>query len=523
MNKNSAFFRVLIVSMLSLPFLQACQDDEELFVDKKSEVPSVGNRMELTLDSVFLYAKEIYLWNDALPEYGTFNPRKYTQYSEELQNLSKEVFDISQFKINPATGNPYEFVSHSAPYAKYSYVIESDEEGSGNQSAKSALPADETYFDFGFALAAKSASDIRFRNVFPNSPASIAGLKRGDRLLKMNGVTVKAGSQSDVDYINNSMEKGSIALSVEKVNGSVVEINLNQATYPVNPVMKSTVLDRGSKKVGYLVYDSFTRMSNSQSELDAAFNKFASAGVTDLVVDLRYNGGGYVRTAEHLINLIAPSSLNGSVMYSELYNEQMRSGKAEILKNQLLLDENGEPQKYQGRNATYFDLDYTEEGNTFKFNKAGALENIENVCFIVGEGTASASELVINALKPYLNVTIIGEQTYGKPVGFFGIYIDEYKVYFPNFKTINSQGEGEYFDGLSPDIKAYDDPTRDFGDPEEESLATALSYIENGELRPNFRMSKNRAAERISSQSEAIKIGEDRTFKGMIEDRVQLP
>lgn len=502
--------------------MQSCQDDEELFVDKRSEIPTTGAREEFTLDSVFLYAKETYLWNTSLPEYSKFNPRKYTTFSTELENLQQELFDISQFEINPVTSRPYEFISYTGNSAKYSYIIESDDLSAGSRGSSSAFLESETYHDFGFGLAAVAATDIRLRFVNLNSPAAVSGLLRGDKVLEVNGRTVRADSQKEVDYINNAMQEPQISLTVEKSNGLKSQITLEVKTYPINPVMKKNIFTRGSKKIGYLVFDSFTRLSNSENELDAAFAEFASAGVTDLVIDFRYNGGGYVRTAEYLLNLIAPSRLHGSVMYKELYNEMMREGKAEILKNQPLLDENDQQQQINGRNATYADLDFSEEGNTYNFRKVGSLENIENVCFIVGEGTASASELVMNSLKPYLNVTIVGQQTYGKPVGFFGIKIDKYKVYVPNFKTINSQGEGEYFDGFKPDIHADDDVRYDFGDPKEESLATALEYIETGSMVPNGRMSTRSEGLRTST-GELLKIGNDHSYKGMVEDRMHLP
>lgn len=526
MKRNTDLFKFLAALLFLLPVMQSCQEDEELVANKNaknSDVPTVGAGFELTLDSLFLYAKETYLWNEALPGYGAFNPRSYNTSREELSNLQEELFDISQYQVNPATGKPYEFISYSENYPKYSYIIEAEGGFSGNQGARIAR-AEETNYDFGFALTAVAGNDIRLRYVNPNSPAANAGLKRGEKLLKINGRTVRADSQSDVDYINNSMENATITVTVQKANSTTAEVKLNQTSYLINPVMKYQVIERGSKKVGYLVYDSFTRLSNSRTELDEAFSTFASEGVTDLIIDLRYNGGGYVNTAEYLINLIAPSRLNGAVMYTEKYNEMMQNGEATILENQLLLDENDQPQKYNGRNATYADLDFTEEGNTFEFSKKGSLENIQNVCFIVGEGTASASELVINSLKPYLNVTLVGQQTYGKPVGFFGINIDRYTVFMPNFQTINSKGEGEYFDGFAPDIKVNDDVTHDFGDPEEDNLEVALQFLAPGNLQPNSRMS-TQSNSRISGSSPEVflKIGGDKGFKGMVENRRNLP
>ncbi len=131
-------------------------------------------------------------------------------------------------------------------------------------------------------------------------------------------------------------------------------------------------------------------------------------GVADLIIDLRYNGGGFVNTAEYLINLIAPPTVTGT-MFVEYYNKTMQDGKASILKNQPLLDENDQIQYSGGKIVTYADVDYSVTGNTIAFSKKGSLSTVANVVFLVSGNTASASELVINSLKPHLNVKLSWE------------------------------------------------------------------------------------------------------------------
>ncbi len=523
MKLNPVLQKVVYGCLFAGLSLQACQKEDDLFVDSKADsAPEPGGtRTEQTLDSIFLYAKQTYLWYDALPSYKDFNPRKYNIYRTELEAFEKEVFDISQLKINSSTGTPFEFVSRTAGYPKYSYLEENDA-FIGSPGARMAMASEGTEYDFGFGLANAGDGGIRIRYVYPGSPAGNAGLLRADRVLKVNDREVRTDSQSDIDFINNAMRQSSIKLTVQKKDGSVVSVTVAENTYTVNPVFKKAVLNAGGAKVGYIVYDTFTRLSNSQAALDQAFTEFANAGVTDLVVDFRYNGGGYVHTAEYLCNLIAPSGLNGSVMYTELYNDLMQKGEADILKNQVLLDENNEPKKSRGRTLTYDDIDFSEAKTTYRFSKEGSLENIRNVVFIVTGNTASASELVINTLKPYMNVAIVGEKSYGKPVGFFGITIDKYKVYFPNFQTVNSEKKGDYFDGFTPDIKTIDDVTKDFGDVQEESLATALAIIQNGGTIPNARTASENARLKSTSGMEVTPIGGDNKLKGMIEERLHL-
>src|SRR5690606_24971589 len=140
-------------------------------------------------------------------------------------------------------------------------------------------------------------------------------------------------------------------------------------------------------------------------------------------------------------------------------------------------DGDGNPVYINNRPATYHDVDYSVAGNTEHFEKSGSLNSVQSVYVITTGNTASASELVINALKPYLPVKLVGTRTYGKPVGFFGISIDRYTLYLSSFHIRNANNEADYFEGFAPDIVAADDIRYDFGDPREESLAKALADI----------------------------------------------
>ncbi|MDJ1482567.1 hypothetical protein QNI16_18835 [Cytophagaceae bacterium YF14B1] len=143
------------------------------------------------------------------------------------------------------------------------------------------------------------------------------------------------------------------------------------------------------------------------------------------------------------------------------------------------------------------------------------MENIRSVTFIVSGATALASELFINTLRPYLDVKLIGSQTYGKPVGFLGIHIDTYTLYIPNFSNVNAQGTTDYYTGFSPTITATDDVTHDFGDIEEECLATALSPLDGKRTRIQTNPKKQYSARSYASRQEEI-------WKGMIRKRLRL-
>lgn len=496
----------IVFFCLGLVFAVSCSKDD----DPGSSVPATGTRAELSKDSLFLYAEQIYLWHDALPDYTTFAPRSFTSGSSDIDNLRKELLALTQYAVNPDTKRPYEYVSTSSQHPKYSFVEETDASSSGRLAE---LSLDGTANDFGFALTAVAASDIRVRYVTPGSPAAKAGIVRGDQLTTLNGVTVNISQENQINaaFINSSMTAG-----LRRRDGTTYSTTLKQGQYTSNLVYKTAVLQAGSKPTGYLALAAFTSLKSSQKALDDAFTKLATAGVTNLVIDLRYNGGGFIETAEYLLNLIISSSHQGKVIYTERYNTLMQQGKAGILSKQLLRDDENKPIPYNNRYATYADVDYSETGNTYHFAKKGSLENIKTVCFIMTEATASASELVANALKPYVDVKIIGSQSYGKPVGFFGITIDQYTVYMTNFQIFNSAGAGDYFGGLAPDIAAADDVTRDFGDANEQCTAAALAYISTGSLGGRQDMRNTQAGART------ISFGKTQPFQGMVENRVKL-
>jgi carboxyl-terminal processing protease len=510
---------VLAVALLSA----SCKKDPKAVPEQPGTEtpPAEGTRSELTKDSIFLYAKEVYLWNDALPSYQQFNPRRYTSGASEIDNYNQELFDITQLKIDPETGRPYEYVSETADFPKYSYITD-EESRDPSRTEEVNLEGEGT--DFGFTLSGVGTPDsyqIFIRYVNPGSPAAKLGLKRGDVITEVNSRRLGSDFTADVNFINNAFDQQTLNITGRKNDGSIFTRSISKLTYQSSPVFKDTVINSGGKTIGYIAFARFSNPSNALAPLDQAFAEFASAGVTSLVVDLRYNGGGYVSTAEHMINLIAPQRLNGATMFIEYFNETMRSGKAEILKNQPLTDENGRQRFSNGRALTYFDVDYSVEGNTYKFAKKGSLNTVQDVVFIVTGSTASASELVINSLRPHINVRIIGERSYGKPVGFFPINIDVYDVYYSMFQSRNSAGEGDYFQGFAPDASTADDVTHDFGDPAESSFAAAIAYFTQGSFTATS--SLRIMGRSVDARSVEIrKMGGGNGFTGMIEDRIRL-
>lgn len=502
---SSGRYAALAIIVLALGFTACKKNKVEPTPEKKTQTsdPATGNsqqtpttdRVQLSNDSLFLYAKEVYYWNEALPTYDEYLPRKYISGAANLDKYKNNLFNIGKVSGSVDYRQGYSSLKYSFiedataanPQASLPNSLASvDSEGNGNDVG---IRID------GYRNDAKNplSYDLIVTAVYPGSPAALAGVQRGWVIKTINGQNFGANFSTEATAAFNAIEGQNVSITgtiyTGGVKGDDFTRSLTKKSYKSSPVYKAITLTVGTKNIGYLALARFSTLDNAtKAELDVAFADFSAKGVKDLVIDLRYNGGGYINTAEYLINLIAPSGLNGKVMFREYYNNTMRSGKAGILINQPVTDVNGKLiyDRTLGRNLTQADDDYSPEAQSTSFSKKGALTGVTNVVFIVSDRTASASELVINSLKPFVNVKLVGETTYGKPVGFFPIKIENrYDVFYAMFETKNSNGEGGYFNGMVPDYNAatsteasfVDNPFYEFGDVKEGYLAKAIAVI----------------------------------------------
>ena len=496
--------------------------------------PTTGTltRQQLSLDSIYLYAKQIYYWNDRLPTYEVFNPRQYVSEATDAKNYTSELLNIAKYS------NPFEYVS-GATSPKFSYIFDKINKNPTayiNPSASVDLEGNGNDLGVRFGLYG-SYNDyaIYATAVYENSPADKLGLQRGDLIKKVNGVVYGSNYDGEVNPLNAALNGATISLEGMKADGvTPFTATLNKAVFKSSPIYKMRVMNAGTKKIGYFAYARFSNESNSVDTLNKIFKKFADDGVTNLIIDLRYNGGGYVSTAEHLINLIAPSSVSG-VMFSEYYNNTMQSGKADILEKQPLLDGAGKL-RYgsNGKILTYANVNYSIAANTINFAKKGTLNGVTSVVFLVSGGTASASELVINSLKPHMNVKLVGRTTYGKPIGFFPVTIEnKYDVYFSLFETKNSAGQGGYYSGMVPDYDLAEVPAGtkmyDFGNVNDNYIKQALAILAPGVAVSNVGAkgkvvisTQSNSVNDVSSSSVINADFSDKEFKGMVENRFKL-
>ena len=498
--------KIILGILLATGFFAACKKNNNNPNNNNNAggASKNGSTLDLIKDSVYLYAKEDYYWYKTIPSYSTFNPRSFTG-STDLEALQNEINAISQT-------NQYEYYDAAPGEAKYSFIDQGE--------VSSELGG--TNSNFGFAPLYNEVNDLRIKYVYPGSPADLAGVKRGYKITAINGnssINYDGADGTNTNFvINATFSSNSINMTLQRNDLSTFQVTINAADYTINPVLtyKTISLSNG-KVVGYIVFNSFTSDENADPKLDQAFNYFQSQGITDLVVDLRYNGGGYVSTAEYIDNLIVPTAKNNTTMYAYHFNDILTSNKETLLANQFRRDNSN--QLYN-----LAQIDYSVAANTQKFAKKGNL-NLSRVFFIVSGSTASASELTINNLRPHMDVQLIGTTTYGKPVGFFDIDINKYQMYIPEFETQNSAGQGGYYAGMTPGaanypgIKDYDDVTKEFGDTTETLLHHALTYVRKGTYAITTQKIQGLSAQRTLSIDQANKAAialDGKKFRGMV-------
>lgn len=313
-----------------------------------------------------------------------------------------------------------------------------------SRAADDAFYSDSQFIGLGLSTAVVG-DELRVLQVFDDGPAAEAGIDRGSRLLSIGGTSVtELIAVADVDAALGPAEAGlAVALSWITRDGEARAATLTKRAVTIPTVSLTRVFDVGGRKVGYLFFRNFVRPS--VAALDEAFAVLQAAGVDELVLDLRYNGGGLVSVARYLASLIGGDRLRDEVFAESRHNDRNRR-----------LNE------------------------TLRFGGARSSLRLERLVVITTQASASASELVINGLTPFLPVVTVGDRTYGKPVGQYGLPFCD-KVLAPvAFAMVNARGQGDYFDGLPVTCAAGDDLTNALGSPQEASLATALGYIVTG-------------------------------------------
>ena len=318
---------------------------------------------------------------------------------------------------------------------------------------------------------------IYVQHVSTGSPADLAGIERGDIINEIDGEVMDVDNYASV--INKLYSGNTIIVSTAKVeNSALVKVNdftITPVEVSDNPIYLTKIFDDiDGKKVGYLVYNGFR--SSYNDELNAAFADFKAAGITELILDFRINGGGSVATSAYLASMI--NSAAGADTFAELRFNPNHS------------DENGK--YYFGNELNVYDATGLRTG-TETINR---LSGINQLYVLTSGSTASASEMIINGLKPFIPVKLIGTTTYGKNVGSITLYdspgADYASSTYANkshynamqpivFQIYNKVSQSDYTNGFVPDIEVFEymdwRNIKPFGDEDELLLKSALNDI----------------------------------------------
>jgi len=419
-------------------------------------------------DTVFNYAKLWYYWNENIPK--TFNYNGYTLYIASADS-SPLVQAITLYSpLNPVNNLHYDHFSFLLTEAQYNQIFN----GTGGGTS------------FGMNFSQDRNGNYRVSYVAHGSPAYSQGVRRGWQLNSINGIPLTNPlSTAALNALNNILSTFNAATFIFTSPGvsSPVTLQISAGSFNDDEVIASTTVQSGSKIIGYIAYNSFVTPTDKRGNpihpgLDTAFASLKAKGITDLIVDLRYNGGGYTEVSEEMDNAILPQSTNGQILYKEYWDDSLNY--------------------YHNQFPGYgIPADTTIYINKSKSTNPPGL-SLNNVVFIVSNETVSASELTINNLKPYFpNMKLVGlgksfpsdqQNTAGKPFGFINYSFPlptanstpDYELFLINFETKNALGQDNYISGFVPDVQEYDGLEYNWGDPNEDGYKAAFNYLTKG-------------------------------------------
>ncbi|HOW40433.1 MAG TPA: S41 family peptidase [Bacteroidales bacterium] len=402
---KSSYFLVLA---LLIVLMTACEKKED-------PVPDLPTEDEAARDALYSIMKTYYLWYKDMP------------------SVKKEDY-----------ADPYELLE-AMRYRKldrWSYI----------QTYKDFLDqVSATFVGHGIRIGLDQNNKTRIAQIYNKSPMYDLGVRRGWIIKKLNGTELApifiSGDGAAYNALIGKSEAGiTNTFLFETPEGKDSTITTTKATFTLNTVLLYDTLHLKTGITGHLVFEQF--VEPSKAELETAFAYFQANNVKDLIVDLRYNGGG---------NLTVLQSLAAHIAGSSKYGEPF-----------LTLSHN--------------DLNIARD-KTYTFATVASSVASKKMVVITTRSTGSASEDLINGLKPFMEITTIGDTTNGKPVGMYGFKHKELYYYWPiSFELLNTLGQGDFYDGFAPKKYVMDDITHDWNDRGEYCLKEAIYYLENGSV-----------------------------------------
>jgi carboxyl-terminal processing protease len=428
MIKFSKFLKypLLVICFISIVALNACKDDD----------PSPASDNEYVNNWILENMQEWYYWEDELPS----SPDKSLAPPDFFDSLLADEDRFSWIQ------DDYEELLNSLEginkEAGFEFTLYRESEGSNNV--------------FGQILYIK-----------PSSPAAAAGLQRGDIFAKIDGQQLTTSNVEDIfGGLDQPYTLTYKELDIEAETFSAEKtVSLTPVQYSENPNFYHDIIIEGERKIGYFVYNFFAAGDGDayDQEVDAIFADFKAEGITDLILDLRYNSGGSERSATNLASLIAPNVNNTKVFFKREYNDQIEQA--------IINDPNLGTAFLSGK-------------FTNKTQNIGSQLTNSRVYVLTSSRTASASELIINGLKPYMDVFLIGKKTYGKNVGSISLYVEDdpkntWGMQPIVVKAFNSLNQSDYSNGFIPDVENLDNSIYLYpiGDTRESMLADAIEEI----------------------------------------------
>jgi carboxyl-terminal processing protease len=304
----------------------------------------------------------------------------------------------------------------------------------------------------GLEAIDQGATRLFVRYVEPASPAAVAsgvagGLVRGDEILSINGVAAATViAQDDFSALTPDQAGDSLNLVIRRASGATANVTLLAAVFALTPVQNGKVVfSPNGRRMGYVFVKDM--ISQVGTPLANTMTNFRNQGIQELVLDLRYNGGGLVSVGSTVASYASGSGANGQLYTRLLYNDKQSASNQDFL-----------------------------------FSNPGAWSGFARAYVLMGERTCSASEQVVNGLRGVgIDVVAIGDTSCGKPVGFLpadGECGTTYSVV--NFEGVNALNQGRYFDGLNPTCAVAEDFSRPAGDLADPLLVAAKHYVDNG-------------------------------------------
>jgi carboxyl-terminal processing protease len=311
-----------------------------------------------------------------------------------------------------------------------------------------------TFVGHGISMGLDNSNQVRIAQIYKNSPLYSKGVRRGWIVKKLNGTELAPIFISNNVSAYNALIGSSTAgvtntFVFQTPAGKDSTIASTKTSFTLNTVIAADTLHLKSGITGHLVFDQFIPPSNQ--ELLNAFTYFSQNNIKDLIVDLRYNGGGDLSVLTNMASYVAGSAKFNTPFLTLTFNDKNLAAN-----------------------------------ETFNFSTVASPLNISRLVIITTRGTASASEDFINGLKPSFDVKTIGDTTNGKPVGMVGFAYPRSRpvyLFWPiTFSLVNSSGQGEFYKGFAPAKYVADDITHDWSDRSEACLRESIYYLEHGSV-----------------------------------------